>query len=153
MSITPLIPKVTTEDVRLTLNGIYSGSTYTFWEQNISSGSVLAQINLANYWMYGSLGKEVMDSQDQTTYFHVKACQLAYSCLRTLVVLSGGVITDGFNFTAGITVQQPSMLSSYKNMISEFKELAELHFRALTPIGYSMDCDPMELHDTPPSMM
>lgn len=150
-----LIPKVTTEDIRLALNGNYNSDSelYTFWEQTIDSGSVLAQINLANYYLYGALGTEVMDSTDINIMFHVNSCELAYSCMRTIIVLSGGVITDGFNWTAGINIQQPHMLLAWKNLIASFKDIAELHFRILQPVGFLMDADPLDLGDTTPSVM
>jgi hypothetical protein len=150
-----IIPKVTTEDIRLTLNGTYNASSgsYTFWEQTISSGSVLAQINLANYWLYGTLGKDIMDSTDEIISFRVNSCELMYSCMRTVVILSGGVITDGFNWNAGIGVQQPNMLATYKNLINEFKEMAMNHFINLQPIGLTDESNALDIGSTPPSVM
>jgi hypothetical protein len=150
-----IIPKITTEDIRLTLNGTYdSGSgNYTFWDQTISSGSVLAQINLANIWLYGAVGSDVMNSVDELTSLRVNACELAYSCMRTLVVLSGGVITDGFNWNAGMAVQQPHLMSAYKNLISEFKDSATIYFLNLQPIGVVMESDDLTLGKPAPPMM
>ena len=149
-----LIPKVTTEDIRLTLNGTYDNTgSYTFWEQTISSGSVLAQINLANYYLYGVLGESVMDSTDRITLFHVNSCELAYACMRTLIVLSGGVITDGFNWSAGISIQQPNMLLAWKNLISNFKDIAEIHFKILQPMGIMSDVSPLFVSTTSSPMM
>jgi hypothetical protein len=151
----PLTPVVTTEDVRLTLNGTYSGSNgnYYFWGQSISSGSVLAQINLANIWMYTALGSSIMTTTEQVTFFQVRALQLNYSCMRTLVVLSGGVISDGFNWSAGIKVDQPAMLPTYLQLISNFKDVADIYFRNLQPIGLMDDANPLELGHTAPSVM
>jgi hypothetical protein len=146
-----LTPKVTTEDVRLALNGTITGSNYYFWGQSITSGSVLAQINLANYYLYGILGTDVMDSVDTITFYHVKTCELDYSCMRLLCLLSGDVIVDGFYITAGITIQQPSLLSTYRLLISEFKESAQLHLRAIQPIAVSGESDTTTYRETAPS--
>jgi hypothetical protein len=148
-----IIPKITTEDVRLALNGTDNGSgSYVFWEQSITSGSVLAQINLANYYLYGVLGTSIMDSTDSIIHYHVNSCELAYACFRTLVILSGGVITDGFNFSAGISLQQPNVLLAWKNIISSFKDIAETHFKILQPMGIMADVAPLSL-STPASPM
>ena len=149
-----LTPKVTCEDVRLALNGSASGSTYyTFWDQTISSGSILAQINLANYWMYGILGKTVMESTDEITSYHVNTCQLDYSCMRVLIILSGGVITEGFNWNAGINVSQPAMLPTYKNLIQEFSFVAQNHLRAIQPLAVSAESDIPAVGKTATSVM
>ena len=150
-----LTPKVTVEDVRLALNGTYSGSGnyVTFWGQTVSSGSVLAQINLANIFLYGSLGTSVMDSTDTITSYHVRACELDYSIMRTLCLLSGDVIVDGFNFTmGGVTIQQPLVLATYRNLILEFKESAISHFRAIQPIAVSAETDQPSYRETTPSI-
>lgn len=151
---TDFTPHITTEDLRLALNGIYSGSTneYWYWGQNISSGSVLAQINLANYFMFGVLGDSLMNSSNEITSYHVRTCLLDYSCMRLLTLLSGDIITDGFNFTAGVTVQQPALLPTFRMLIEQFKESAKLHLRIVQPIQVSMDSDQPVYRDTAPSM-
>ena len=147
-------PKVTTEDIRLTLNGQWSGSedNYYFWNQSVSSGSVLAQINLANYFLYGILGASLMNTTDEVAAYHVKTCELDYSCMRLLTVLSGDVIVDGFNWTAGITVQQPALLPTFRMLIEEFKASAILHLRALQPIAVSSEGPTTTYRGTAPSM-
>ena len=155
LTVPPLIPLVTTDDVMHSMNGTYdSGSSnYYFWETDINSGSILAQINLANYYLYGALGISTMTSTDQVTMLHVRACELAYSCMRVLVVLSGGVITDGFNFSAGISLQQPNVLLAWKNLIANFKDMAELHFRIIQPIGLLQDADSLCIGSPAPPVM
>jgi hypothetical protein len=146
-------PVITCEDIRLALNGAYSGSDnqYYFWGQGISSGSVLAQINLANYYLYGILGLSIMQSTDPITSNHVRTCELDYSCMRLITLLSGDVIVDGFNWTAGVTVQQPQLLSTYRNLIEQFKESAQLHLRAIQPIQVSAEGPTTTWSDTAPS--
>lgn len=150
-----LTPKVTTEDLRLALNGVYSGSTgqYWFFDQSISSGSVLAQINIANYYLYGRLGKVKMDSTDEVISYHIKTCELEYSCMRVLVLLSGGVITEGFNWSAGVSVQQPQMLAAYKNLIEEFKNSALGHISEIQPIAVGAEWEVPDWKSTSPSVM
>ena len=150
-----LTPKVTTEDIRLSLNGVYSGSdsSYWFWGQSINSGSVLAQINLSNYWLYGVLGTSKMDATDDRTYYHVRTCQLDYACMRVLLVLSGGVIVDGFSWNVGPSIQQPHLLNTYKNLIEQFKESAQLHLRAIQDIAVSEETDQPHYGNTATNVM
>jgi hypothetical protein len=146
-------PVVTCEDVRLSLNGTYSGSdnTYTFWGQSLTSGSVLAQINLANYYLFGILGSTIMQSTDAIVSNHVRTCELDYSCMRVITLLSGDVIVEGFNWTAGITVQQPHLLGIFRNLISMYKEAAQLELRAIQPIQVSAEGPTTVWSDTTPS--
>ena len=134
-----LTPKITTEDIRLALNGTQTGSTYYFWDQEILSESVLAQINLANYYMYNLLGKEIMNSTDEITSNSVKTSQLYYSCFRLLGVMSGGVIIDGVSWQAGIRVESSQMSNSYEQMINSYKDSAMQYFHNLQPIAFTGD--------------
>ena len=146
--------KVTAEDVRKTLNGVESGSGYfTFWDQTISSGSVFQQINMSNDYLYGTLGLTKMDSTDEVISNHIKTAELDYACMRVLVLLSGGVVTEGFSWAAGISVQQPQMLSTYKNLIEEFKFLAQNHLRAVQEIAVTAEADQPSYGKTSPSVM
>jgi len=146
-----LTPKVTCEDIRLVLNGTNTGSDYWFWGQNLKSGSILSQINLSNYFLFGILGDTVMNSTDDITSYHVRTCELDYSAMRVLVLLSGDVISDGFNFSAGISVQQPLLLATYRNLISEFKESAQMHLRAIQPLFVTAESDTVKYQDVAPS--
>lgn len=154
MSVTQINPIVTTEDIRLALNGTYNSGTevYTFWGVELTSGSVLAQINLANYFLWNTLGESVMTSTDSATYYHVRTCELDYSAMRVLTVLSGDVITDGFEFTMGITVRQPLLMAAYRNLIDQFKESAQMHLKALMPIALRVDSDVTTYRETAPSI-
>jgi len=146
--------KVTAEDVRSYLNGVSSGSGYfTFWDQTISSGSVNENITAANNYLYDILGTSTMDSTVEITANHVETCELLYSCMRVLVLLSGGVIVEGFNWSAGISVQQPAMLPTFKNLIQEFKFVAENHLRALQEIAVTEESDIPTWSKTSPSVM
>ena len=146
-------PKITPEDVRLTLGGTVTGSTYYFFDQTLASGSILQQILMANNFLYGVLGISVMDSTDEITSNHVNTCELAYSVMRVLVVLSGGVITEGFNWSMGASIQQPSMLGTYKNLIAEFKIASENHLRAIQPLAVSAESDIPSVGKTATSVM
>ena len=146
--------KVTAEDVRSYLNGVASGSThYTFWDQTISSGSITENITAANNYLYDILGVSVMDSTVEITSNHVKTCELLYSCMRVLVLLSGGVIVEGFNWSVGISIQQPAMLPTYKGLILEFKEAAQTHLRAIQPLAVHEFSDIPSTGKTSPSVM
>ena len=145
-------PLITCEDIKLALNGTGTGSNYWFWGQNVTSGSVLAQINLSNYYLFGILGETVMTSTNEITSYHVRTCLLDYSCMRTLILLSGDVLVDGFSWSAGISVQQPHMLNTYRSLISEFKESAQLHLRAIQPLFVAEESDTTAYRDAAPSM-
>lgn len=146
-----LYPKITTEDIRLTLNGVYSGSVinpsgdigaYYFFGKQVSSGSLLAQINIANYYLYDLLGKNIMDvtsASDEVKYYHIKTAELSYACFRTMVTLSGGIITDGFSWRAGIEVTAPHITEGYNSLINGFKDSALQHIRILMPICYTAE--------------
>ena len=145
--------KVTAEDVRSYLNGTVTGSTFYFWDQSLSSGSINEQITAANNYLYDILGISVMDSTVEITSNHIKTCELLYSCMRVLVLLSGGVIVEGFNWSSGISVQQPAMLPTYKNLIQEFKFAAENHLRALQSLAVHEFSDIPSVGRTSPSVM
>ena len=146
--------KITAEDVRSYLNGATSGSThYTFWDQTISSGSINENIIAANNWLYDILGTSTMDSTVEITSGSVIKCELLYSCMRTLVLLSGGVIVEGFNWSAGVSVQQPAMLPTYKGLIAEFKEAAQNHLRSLQEIAVTEEADQPSYGKTATSYM
>ena len=144
--------KVTAEDVRSYLNGTVTGSTFYFWDQTLSSGSLNENITAANNYLYDILGISVMDSTVEITTNHVKTCELLYSCMRVLVLLSGGVITEGFNYSMGASIQQPSMLGAYKNLIAEFKTAAENHLRAIQPLAVHEYSDEPSYGKTAPSV-
>ena len=148
-----ITPKIFPEDVRSYLNGTVTGSTYYFFDQTLSSGSVNEQITAANNYLYDILGTSVMDSTVEITSGSVIKCELLYSCMRTLVLLSGGVITEGFNWSMGASIQQPSMLGAYKNLIQEFKTAAENHLRSLQPIAVHEYSDIPSTGKTSPSVM
>ncbi len=156
---TAITPLVTTEDINLSLNGRYSGSTddpsgvnsYYFWNVRLSSGSVLAQINLASYYLTGILGETKMAASDNATYYHLRTAELDYASMRVLTLLSGDVIVDGYSITAGITIQNPLLLATFRNLIQEFKEASQLHLRILQPIAVSMNSDIPTYRDTAPS--
>jgi len=155
-----ITPKVTCEDIRLALHGIFSGSgvdasgedSYYFWDQRIHSGSILAQINLANYSLTGILGTSKMDDPDEVTFYHVRTALLDLACMRVITLLSGDVIVDGFNVTVGpTTIQQPSLLSTYRMLIQEFKEQALMHIRHIQPIAVVGEFEQPDYRETAPS--
>ena len=153
-----LTPVITTEDVRLALNGTYSGSdgNYYFWSKAITSGSVLAQVNLASYTMFGMLGKSVMESTEASNpelYYHLRVAQLDISCFRVLVTLSGNVITDGVSWSAGVQYSAPHMMESYRYLIETYAENALYHLKFLQPMSYMTETTIPGFRDTQPSMM
>ena len=148
-----LTAKITTEDIRLTLNGTYTAPNYQFWGQNFNSGSVLANVNRANIYMYSILGEDIMDSTDVITSNHVWLCQLDLSCAYLLTVLTGDVITNGMSLSAGLTIQQPLLLASYRTLQEAFMTSAQLHMRLLQPLFVTEESDVTNYRTTSPSVM
>ena len=114
---------------------------------------MLAQINLANYFIYDILGSTKMAATDDATHYHIKTALVDYSCMRVLVVLMGGVVTEGFEWSAGVSIRQPHILSTYINLINQFKEAAQLHLRAIQPICVSDEWTVPSVGKTAPSVM
>jgi len=148
-------PKISCEDVRLRLNGVYSGSddTYWFFEEQIKSGSLWNIISGSDTYLRNLLGDSVMDDTDTNTVRQVKEAELLYSCFRTLVQLSGGVIVSGFDWSAGVRVSQGSMLPAYRNLINEFREAALLAVKNLQDVYYLYDWETPSWSKTAPAVM
>jgi hypothetical protein len=159
MTITPL---VTCEDIRLSLNGTFSGSgdgnsgSYWFWGKEISSGSVLSQIKLANYTLYGILGKTTMETtsaSDETIYYHLQTAELDYSIFRVLCNLSGNVIIDGFGFSAGIEVNPSHLVEGYENLIRDYRDAAMYHVNLIQPVLWIDETTQPDYDSTSVAMM
>lgn len=157
MSSLNITPAIGCEDVRLALNGIFSGSdnppNYYFFDQAISSGSVMDHINLANIWLWATVGQQIMQATDTVTMAQIYAASVDYSCMRLLVVMSGDIIVDGFDIQAGVQVKQPHLYNAYRNLIEQFKSSAQLHLKALMPSEIHADSDIPVYQDTAPSVM
>ncbi len=141
MTITPL---VTTEDIRISLGGTYSGSgdgnsgSYWFWGKELTSGSILSQINLSNYMLYGILGKSVMETtsgSDETKYYHLRTAELDTAVFRVLCTMSGNIITDGYSWEAGVKVSPSHIVEGYQNLIREFRDAAMYHVKLIQPMA------------------
>jgi len=146
-------PKISAEDVRLRLNGTVTGSTYTFWEQELSSGSLWDMCSGSSTYLRGLLGDGVMDATDAVKARRVKELELLYTCFRTLVLLSGGVIVEGFTWRAGVQVSSPYMLPAYQGLIEGFRVAAWDLFKSLQTFVLSEDADQPTYHKTSPSVM
>jgi hypothetical protein len=150
-------PKISCEDVRIQLNGVVSGSgssaEYWFWNQSIPSGSLWQIISGSDTYIRFLVGDDVMDSSDSNTVREIKFAEIDYACFRTLVLLAGGVIVEGFNWTAGVTVSQPYMLPAYRSLIDEFKTTAQNHIRALQKLFIMKDFEMPSIGETAHSIM
>ncbi len=146
-------PKNSTEDVRKRLNGTYSGSdtSYWFFENSISSGSLWDICSGSSIYVRAIIGDSIMDSASGNTSRQVKETELLYACFQTLINLSGGVIVQGFSWDAGIKVSQNFMLPSYVNLINEFKTVAQNNIRSLQTFVLSEDMDMPSISNTAPS--
>ncbi len=143
-------PKISAEDVRKRLNGVYSGSdtSYWFFENSISSGSLWDLCSGSSIYIRTLIGDSIMDSTSGNTSRQVKETELLYTCFQTLINLSGGVIVQGFTWDAGFKVSQPSMLPTYINLINEFKMVAQNNIRSLQTFVLSEDMDMPNIGNT-----
>lgn len=107
---------------------------------------------MANIFLYGALGYSTMDSGDTIKANQVRACELDYACARVITLLSGDVIVDGFSFTSGLSVSQPLLLATYRNLQSAFLNSAQTTFRTLQTIAVRVDADVTQYRDTAPSI-
>ena len=148
-------PKITCQDVMTRLNGTYTGSsdTFWFWEQSISSGSLLDIVSGSSSYLRGLLGNTVMDDTETVKARRIKELELLYTCFRTLVLLSGGVIVEGFTWDAGVRVSSPAMLPAYQNLIESFRVAAWDIFKTLQTFVLSEDADQPYYHKTSQSVM
>lgn len=148
-------PKISCEDIRLRLNGVYSGSddNYYFWEESISSGSLWDIISGSDTYLRNLLGDGVMDTTDSNKSRLVKEAELLYSCFRTLVLLSGGVIVSGFSWKAGVSVDMGQMLPAYRNLIEGFKTEAQKIVKSLQDVYYKYDWATPTWSETAPAVM
>ena len=120
-------PKVSCEDIRLHLSGVYSGSSndYWFWEQNINSGSMWSIISGSDVYLRQLCGDSVWDNTSADSVNNVKYLELEYVCFKTLVQLSGGIIVSGFDWSTGpIRVSQSRTFDGWQSLINQFKESA-----------------------------
>jgi len=150
-------PKISCEDVNIRLNGVHSGSgttgSYYFWEETIASGSLWDICSGSSTYLRNLLGDSVMDNTDANTVRQVKEAELLYTCFKTLVQLSGGVIVSGFDWSAGVKVSQGAMLPAYRNLIGEFKLAAQNAVSVLQDTHYMVEWDTPSWKTTSPSVM
>ncbi len=148
-------PKISCFDVNKRLNGTYAtgSDTYTFVGQTISSGSlwdICSGSSIDNRFI---LGDSVIDSTDANTVREIKELELATVCFRTLVQLSGGIVTSGFSWDAGISVSNPHIVESYRILISEFGNIAGNILKRCQTFVLSAESDVPSYNQTANSLM
>ena len=148
-----LTSKITCDDIRKKLNGTVTGSTYTFWDQDYTSGSLQSQVDDSTNYLYNVLGRTLMEDTTEITDAIITTAQLAYASFLTIVSLSGGVVTEGFNWEAGVKVENPKMLEAYKNIADAFKESYNRIIAQIQPMVFSDETDQPTYHDTATSPM
>jgi hypothetical protein len=149
-------PKISCEDIRLHLNGTYTGSadSYYFWEQAISSGSLWSLISGSDVYLRNVCGESIWDSTGADTTNNVKYCELNYACFKALVALSGGVIVDGFNWATGpIRVDTNVMLPAWKNLIEEFKQSSMNFLKNIQTFSLHYETDAPVIGETATAVM
>lgn len=149
-------PKISAEEVRVRLNGVYSGSTdqYWFWESSISSGSLWDIISGSDIYLRDMCGESVWDDTDPDTVNKVKRTELNYACFKTLVILSGGVIVDGFVWATGPIRMDPRyMFAGWRNLIEEFGLTAQNNLRSLQTFVLDYEWDEPSWGKTATSVM
>ena len=148
-----LTSKITCDNIRGKLNGTVTGSTYWFWDQTYTSGSLQQQVDDSTNYLYNILGRTLMEDTTEITDAIITTAQLAYASFLTIVSLSGGVVTEGFNWEAGVKVENPKMLEAYKNLIEGFKSSYMLLISQIQPLSFTDETDQPTYHDTATSLM
>lgn len=141
--------------MRKRLNGTYTGSadSYYFFGESITSGSLWDIISGSSTDSRFTLGDSIMDSTDSNQARMVKELEVTTSCFRTLVQLSGGIITSGFSWRAGIQVSSPHIAEGYRGLINEFASIAGTILMRLSPMSYSTESDVPAISTTAPPLM
>ncbi len=148
-------PKISCENVRVRLNGTYSGSDSTYWiqGQSIASGSLWDIISGSSTDLRFTLGDDIMDNTATNTVREIKELELVTSCFKTLVQLSGGIITGGFSWEAGIKVTAPHIVEGWTKLIDGFKLQAENILKRVQTFVIAEEADQPNYASTAPSFM
>ena len=129
------------------LNGSITGSTCYLWNLTLNSGSVDTQITYSEYYVKSRVGDQLYDSnvtdwdvQSTTTIGNsIKSAVMDYICFRLAVILSGGTITEGFDYQVGPlrASRSRAYVQFFNSLISKFKDSADHKIAMLTPLAYS----------------
>lgn len=149
-------PKISCEDVRKRLNGVYSSTTgsYYFQGEAITSGSLWDICSGSSIDCRYILGDSVMDNASDSNHVReIKELELCTTCFRTLVQLSGGIITSGYSWKAGIEVSAPHMVEGWRGLINEFANIAGNILKRCQTFVFAEDSDVPPYSDTAISLM
>ena len=131
------------------LGGTITGSTCYLWGLEIASGSVDSNINFSEIWVKGKIGDQMFDSRtvdwstqsSATISGSIKFAVLDYTCFRLSVVMSGGTITDGFDYQVGPlrAARSRAYTIFFDKITTQFKLAAEEKLNMLMPLSYKDD--------------
>ena len=147
--------KITPTDISNEWGGSVSGTTYLFWNQSIASGSIQHHIEYAEKYIRYLVGESTWTSTDTVTSNNVYLLSLNYSLFRIAVMLSGGVITQGFDYTVGPldTRRSQSQTTFYRQLIETYRSTAWDILSALQAFVLYNDTDQPSYSETQTPVM
>ena len=144
---------VSVQNVLDWLGGSITGSTCYFWELVLPSGSVRDHITYGEYYLHNILGNSVWDATTDYTSGSLRQLIRNYISFRILVVLTGGIITEGFLYRTGMPIERPQLLSTLTSMIESFKIASEGELMKLQTIVVFANMDQPAYGKTAPPVM
>lgn len=148
------LTKITPEDIRLEWFGSVSSTTYTFWNQNVESGSIQQHIDNAESDLEYLL-EDTWDSTDAEISANVVLAVLYRTCQSLAFILRGGIVTQGFDYNVGpLRVARTSgQISFYDQLEQKYKSLLAGVLYRLQPLYYTSETTQPSYGETAPAVM
>ncbi len=139
-----------------------SGEDFTFQGQTIPKSTIQLHMDIAEDYLRMVLGAELVDSNltewDSTSSAsqiggQVKAACYDYVAYRVCVILAGGMVTGGWNYTLGELRKDrtEAWVQGFTALINGFRDSAKERIERLTPLSYSVESPPLDIGETSPS--
>ena len=148
---------ITAENVRSNFNSTFDSTTtnYTFWGQSFSSGSIISIITNSENYIKFLITASTYNTTDTDTLNAVKDLCLNYTCFRLGVILAGGVVTGGFDYSIGpMTVDKTQgQIAFYRSLIDGFRETAMATLYIIQPLSILEESSTPTWSETSPSIM
>jgi len=144
---------VSVQDLLNWLGGTVTGSTCYMWELTIPSGSINDHIIYGEHYLHNILGDTRWNATTDYTSGSLRQLIRNYVSFRVLVVLTGGIITEGFLYRTGMPIERPQLLSTLTSMIESFKSASEGELMKLQDIVVYAEADQPAYGKTAPPVM
>lgn len=141
------------QDLLNWLGGTITGSTCYFWELVLPSGSVQDHIIFGEFYLQNILGNSIWNTTTDYKSGSVRQLIRNYLSFRILVVLSGGIITEGFLYRSGQPIERPQLNTTINSMIEAFRVSSLNELAQLQDIAVMVNMDQPNYGRTPPPVM